>query len=109
MSPLAAAGVISAILAGVAGLITAVRTWLDSRHRPDEAWVGLVEKASMMLEERVERVEHEADTCQENLARTQRNIATLRACLINNGIPVPILEVAPPPWRRPLQHPTDAS
>lgn len=106
MNPVAVAGIISAILAGVAGLITAVRTWLDSRHRPDEAWVGLVEKASLMLEDRVDRVEREAETCQQNLERTQRNLVTMRAALVANGIPVPALEMAPPRyWTAPPKPP----
>lgn len=101
MNPIAVAGIISAVLAGVAGLITATRTWLDSRHRPDEAWVGLVERASTMLEERVVRVEEEAENCQLNLERTQRNLVTMRAALVANGIPVPPLEVAPRRGRPP--------
>lgn len=85
-------GVVAAIFTGVAGLITAGVQWRDSRHKPDEAWVGLVEKASSMLEERVERVEQDNVDCQAKLARTQRNIVTLRAALVKGGIAVPPLE-----------------
>lgn len=78
-------GVITAAMTGVAGLITALRAVIDSHGKADEQWVGMVAKASDMLEERVTHVE-------QSEARCQRNVATLRAVLVNAGLPVPPLE-----------------
>lgn len=83
--PLLTGGFITAALAGIAGVVTAFRAWRETSGKADETWVGLVERASQMLEERVAYVEQQEAKC-------QRNVEKLRSALTDAGIPVPPLE-----------------